>query len=262
MPAVVTVRGVDLAITDTGTGPAVFYGHGLSSSRAQDAASAMFDWTRLSSHRRVVRWDARGHGESDGTDEGDTYRWDNLAEDLLALADELGVERFTAGGVSMGAATALHAAVAAPHRVAALVLVLAPTAYETRAAQGDLYRAGADLVETEGMNAYLEQVHAQPVPEILSEFAGLYRQVPAVSEPLLPAVLRGAAASDLPDPGAVRGVTAPTLLLAWETDPGHPVSTAERLVELLPDTELHVARRLRDLASWTNRLEAFLDART
>ena len=258
----VTVRGVELAIMDSGTGPAVFYGHGLSSSRAQDAASGMFDWKRISSRHRVVRWDARGHGESGGVDEPDTYRWDNLARDLVALADELGIERFTAGGVSMGAATALHAAVAAPDRVAALVLVLAPTAYETRAAQGDLYRAGADLVESRGMRVYLEQVHAQPVPEILSEFAGLYRQVPAVSEPLLPAVLRGAAASDLPDPEAVRGVNVPTLLLAWETDPGHPVSTAERLVELLPDTELHVARKLRDLASWTNRLEAFLDART
>ena len=257
----VTVRGVDLAISDSGAGPALFYGHGLSSSRAQDAASGMFDWKRVASHHRVVRWDARGHGESSGIDDADAYRWDNLAEDLLALSDALGIEQFTAGGVSMGAATALHAAVTAPDRIAALVLVLAPTAYETRAGQGDLYRAGADLVESQGMTAYLEQVHAQPVPEILSEFAGLYRQVPAVTEALLPAVLRGAAASDLPDPDAVRDVTVPTLLLAWETDPGHPVSTAERLAELLPDTELHVARKLRELASWTNRLEAFLDAR-
>jgi 3-oxoadipate enol-lactonase len=256
---VVTVRGAELSFSDTGAGPAVFYGHGLSSSRAQDAASGMLDWKRISSGHRVVRWDARGHGESDGgSGEPETYRWDNLARDLLALADALGVDRFTAGGVSMGAATALHAAVAAPDRVEALVLVLAPTAYETRAAQGDLYRAGADLVEEHGMDAYLEQVHAAPVPEILAEFAELYRQVPAVREELLPAVLRGAAASDLPDPDAVRAVTARTLLLAWETDPGHPVSTAERLAELLPDAELHVADRLSDLASWTARLEAFL----
>ncbi|MGH9033238.1 MAG: alpha/beta fold hydrolase, partial [Acidimicrobiia bacterium] len=254
--------GAELAITDIGDGPAVLYGHGLSSSRAQDAASRMFDWERLASRRRVVRWDARGHGDSSGTGGSDSYRWDNLGQDLLALADALRIDRFTAGGVSMGAATALHAAVAAPDRVAALVLVLAPTAYETRAAQGDLYEAGADIVETRGMDAYVELLRTSPVPEILEELADLYRQVPAVSEPLLPAVLRGAAASDLPDPVDVRGITAPTLLLAWETDPGHPVSTAERLAELLPDTELYVARELRDLASWTDRLEAFLDART
>jgi pimeloyl-ACP methyl ester carboxylesterase len=100
-----------------------------------------------------------------------------------------------------------------------------------------------------------------PVPEILSEFAELYHQPPAVAEELLPSVLRGAAASDLPDPEAVRAVTAPTLLLAWETDPGHPVSTAERLAELLPHAELHVARQLADLGGWTDKLEAFLAAR-
>ncbi|MGH8986743.1 MAG: alpha/beta fold hydrolase [Acidimicrobiia bacterium] len=257
----VTVRGVELAITDIGEGPAVLYGHGLSSSRAQDAASGMFDWNRVATRHRIVRWDARGHGESDGTREPETYRWENLGRDLLALADALGIERFAAGGVSMGAATALHAAVSAPDRITALVLVLTPTAYETRAAQGGLYRAGADLVEAEGVDVYVELVRNSPVPEILIEFAELYHQPPAVAEELLPSVLRGAAASDLPAPEAVRTIAAPTLLLAWETDPGHPVSTAERLAELLPDAELHVARELGDLATWTDTLEAFFDTR-
>jgi 3-oxoadipate enol-lactonase len=258
---VVTVRGVELAITEAGAGPALLYGHGLTSSTAQDGGSGMFDWDRLAARHRIVRWDARGHGRSAGTPEPDTYRWDNLARDLLALADALGIERFRAGGVSMGAATALHAAVLAPDRVTALVLVLAPTAYETRAAQGDLYRAGAALVDREGLDVYVELMRNSPVPEIMSEFAELYHQPPAVADGLLPSVLRGAAASDLPDPEGVRAVTAPTLLLAWETDPGHPVSTAERLAELLPDAELYVAGKLGDLATWTDNLEAFLDAR-
>lgn len=258
----VTVRGADLAVSDDGTGPAVLYGHGLTSSREQDGRSGMFDWKRVAESRRVVRWDARGHGESGGAPDPDTYRWDNLAVDLLALADELGIERFTAGGVSMGSATALHAAALAPERVTALVLVLAPTAYETRPAQADLYRAGADLVDEQGLDAYVEAARAAPVPEILRAFAELYHQPPAVAEHLLASVLRGAAASDLPEPDAVRTITAPTLLLAWETDPGHPVSTSERLAELLPDAELHVAGKLRELTSWTDTLEAFLDARS
>ncbi|HEX6310813.1 MAG TPA: alpha/beta fold hydrolase [Acidimicrobiia bacterium] len=257
----VTVGDVELAVTDTGTGPALFYGHGLTSSREQEGASGMFDWRRLAGKHRIVRWDARGHGESGGKPEPGPYRWDNLAGDLLALADSLGIDRFAAGGVSMGAATALHAAVRAPDRVTALVLVLAPTAYETRAAQAGLYRAGADLVETEGVDAYVRLQRDAPVPEILSEFAELYHQPPAVAEDLLPAVLRGAAASDLPDPEAVRGLVVPVLLLAWETDPGHPLSTAERLAELLPAAELHVARELRQLASWTGVLDTFLDGR-
>jgi pimeloyl-ACP methyl ester carboxylesterase len=254
------VRGVELAVTDTGGngGLPYFWGHGLSGSSAQDSRFSMFDWKRLAGSRRVVRWDARGHGESAGTDEPDAYRWDNLARDLLELADALGVDRFVAGGVSMGAATALHAATIAPERIAGLVLVLAPTAYETRAAQGDLYTAGAELVDREGVAAYVAAQNDQPVPEILSAFADLYHVEPAISDHLLPSVLRGAGASDLPSPDAVRSVTVPTLLLPWDTDPGHPLSTSEVLAELLPNAEMHVARKLEDLGSWTDRVETYL----
>src|SRR3954471_2158784 len=117
MQRMVEVRGVELAVTDDGSGPAYFWGHGLSGSMGQDARFSMFDWKRLVASHRVVRWDARGHGESAGTADPDTYRWDNLGRDLLALADALGIDRFVAGGVSMGAATALHAAHLAPDRV-------------------------------------------------------------------------------------------------------------------------------------------------
>jgi pimeloyl-ACP methyl ester carboxylesterase len=218
----------------------------------------MFDWDRLAGGHRIVRWDARGHGESGGRPEPADYHWDNLGRDLLALADALGVEHFVAGGVSMGAATALHAAVAAPDRVDRLVLVLAPTGYDTRAGQADHYRAGADLAEARGFDAYVERANAEPVPEILSRIADAYHYSPEIRPPLLPSVLRGAAASDLPSPDAVRRLTQPTLLLAWDTDPGHPLSTSERLAELLPNAELVVAGRLRDVAGWTDRVAGFL----
>ena len=254
----VEVRGVELAVTDEGSGPAYFWGHGLSGSMGQDAKFSMFNWARLSAAHRVVRWDARGHGESAGTEEPDTYRWDNLAGDLVGLADALGVDTFVAGGVSMGAATALHAAVLAPERVRGLVLVLAPTAYETRAAQGDMYRDGAALVERDGLAAYVERMNEQPAPEILGDFADMYHFEPAVSERLLPSVLRGAGTSDLPAPDEVRSIAVPVLLLPWLTDPGHPVSTSERLAELLPNAEMHVAAKLDDVGTWTDRVEQFL----
>ena len=254
------VRGVDIAVTqagDTGT-PVVFWGHGFGVSVEQDQRMPILEWARLTDRYRVVRWDARGHGRSGGGPGADDYRWDNLARDLAALADALGVGRFVAGGVSMGAATALHAATLFPERIAGLVLALAPTAYATRAAQADRYLAGAGLVEREGIEAYVDAVNAEPVPEILSRFAASYRFSPAVPDHLFPSALRGAAASDLPAEDAVRAIRAPALLLAWDTDSGHPVSTAERLVELLPNAELHVAHRLREVGTWTDRVESFL----
>lgn len=48
-------------------------------------------------------------------------------------------------------------------------------------------------------------------------------------------------------------LTHPTLILAWDTDPLHPVSTAERLAEIIPDSTLHVARTVDDVRTWTQR---------
>ncbi len=253
-----TVRGVEIAVRDEGDGLPFFWGHGLVSSMEHEDQWVVMDWARLARRYRVVRWDARGHGLSGGAPVPDDYRWDNLARDLIALADELGVERFVAGGASMGAATALHAAVLAPRRVTAVVLMLAPTAYETRDEQADLYRAAAVLVERLGIDAYREQLSNLPAPEILADFADRFSAVPQVSERLLPSVLRGAANSDLPRQEAVRAVMAPALLLPWVSDEGHPLSTSQRLLELLPNVQIHVAHHLRDVATWTDRIDSFL----
>jgi pimeloyl-ACP methyl ester carboxylesterase len=252
---------VELAVSDSGTGTPLFWGHGFASSREQETNGALLDFGELARRHRVVRWDARGHGDSGGGLDPAEYTWDNLGRDLLALADAMRVPRFVASGVSMGTATALHAAALAPERVFGLVLVLPPTAYETRAAQAGEYRLGADLVEREGVDRYVERANAEPAPEILRAFASGYEFMPAVTPERLPAVLRGAGASDLPAPAVVRELTVPALILAWDTDPDHPLATAERLAELLPDAELHVARRLRDVTRWTRLVDGFVSGR-
>ena len=256
------VRGVDIAIRDEGAGLPFFWGHGLVSSMEEEDRFVVMNFPRLAREHRVIRWDARGHGLSGGAPVPDDYRWDNLGRDLIALADELGVDRFVAGGVSMGAATALHAAIQAPRRVMGLVLMLAPTAYDTREEQADLYRAGAVLIERLGLEAYLEQLRSLPAPEILADFSDRFSPVPRVSGELMPSVLRGAASSDLPSEESVRTISVPTLLLPWVGDDGHPMSTSERLLELLPSVQIHVAHHLRDVATWTDRIDAFLAAQT
>jgi 3-oxoadipate enol-lactonase len=257
-----TVRGVDIAIRDQGEGLPFFWGHGLVSSMEQEDRFLVMNWARLARRYRLIRWDARGHGLSSGAPAPDDYRWDNLGRDLIALADSLGIDQFVAGGASMGAATALHAAIQAPRRVTALVLMLAPTAYETRDEQADLYRAAAVLVERLGMDSYLQQLSNLPAPGILADFSDRFSPVPQVAEQILPSVLRGAADSDLPPQNMVRTVTAPTLLLPWISDDGHPLSTSERLLELLPRVQIHVAHHLRDVGTWTDRIDSFLDAQT
>jgi pimeloyl-ACP methyl ester carboxylesterase len=71
----------------------------------------------------VVLFDHRGHGASDKPSEVEAYSLDRLAADTLAVADSLGLERFTLLGYSMGGMVARRLVLAYPERVAGLVLL-------------------------------------------------------------------------------------------------------------------------------------------
>jgi pimeloyl-ACP methyl ester carboxylesterase len=74
----------------------------------------------------------------------------------------------------------------------------------------------------------------------------------------LPTVLRGAAASDLPSEQQLQSLAMPALILAWDTDSGHPRSTAERLAALLPSALLEIASRADEIPRWPIRVRDFL----
>ncbi|MDT7845730.1 alpha/beta fold hydrolase [Streptomyces justiciae] len=70
--------------------------------------------------RRVIRLDLRGHGESSGAG---VRTIAELADDVLALLDHLGVERCVLVGHSMGGMIAQTITLAHPERVERMVLV-------------------------------------------------------------------------------------------------------------------------------------------
>ncbi len=237
---------LDYEISDEG-GPAVVQLHGLTSSRYRDRLLDL-DLGRGLSGTRLLRYDARGHGRSTGRAEPGDYCWDRLADDLLTLLDEIFPGETVHGvGPSMGAGTLLHAVTRAPERISALTLVVPPTAWETRAAKADDYRAAVRMVETEGMAAFIEAGHLAPRPPATVEAP---ETVPDVTEALLPSLLAGAALTDLPPSELVGKIAVPTLVLAWTEDPAHPVSTAESLVALIPDSRLVLAQTPADVGTW------------
>jgi 3-oxoadipate enol-lactonase len=259
------IRGVDLAHDVAGAGPTMIWGHGLTSSRAREAEIELLDWPRIRRHARVVRYDARGHGDSGSSADPATYHWRELALDQLGLADALGIDHYIAGGASMGCATALHAAVIAPERIDALVLVIPPTAWATRAAQQQNYEISAQLVEGGELDLIVTGARAAPSPDPLVDVPawrdGFEAMIRGTDPARLARIFRGAATADLPSPEQIAAITAPALILAWTGDPGHPMETAEQLVELLPDAELHAASTLDQLRSWTDLTIDFLTAR-
>lgn len=263
MSAKVVVRGVELVHESVGeTDPPMIWGHGLTSSRAAEDRSRLVDLARVATGNRIVRYDARGHGESGISADPAGYAWDEMARDQLALADHLGIDRYVAGGASLGAATALHAALIAPERIVALVLVIPPTGWETRTAQVDQYGRMADVVERRGVEVLARATADLPQPDPLvgNELwqEARTRRLLEAGPTRLATVFRGAATADLPDPERVAGIALPTLILAWTGDPGHPVSTAEILDALLPSSRTVVSSTYDEFLTWTDEVERFL----
>ncbi|CAN5489612.1 alpha/beta hydrolase [soil metagenome] len=260
-----TIRGVEMAhrVARVPGRPWFVWGHGLTSSMADDDELGLIDWTRTADVASVLRYDARGHGSTGSSSDLAGYHWRSLADDQLVLADHLGIDRYVAGGASMGCATALYAALAAPHRIMALVLAIPPTAWETRAAQIEGYELSARLVEAGEIDLLVAGAAERPPPDPFVGMPGWrdrFGQMARATAPdRLARVLRGAGATDLPSTDALASISVPTIVLAWTGDAGHPVSTAERLAELIPAARLHVASTLDQLTGWTDLVIEFVD---
>jgi 3-oxoadipate enol-lactonase len=111
--------GTGLEVRETGAGPALLLVHGFGGAK-EDFADHV---DALAARSRVVVFDHRGHGESDGPDEVAAYSLDRLTADTVQVADALGIERFRLLGHSMGGMVARRLLLAHPERVDALVLM-------------------------------------------------------------------------------------------------------------------------------------------
>jgi pimeloyl-ACP methyl ester carboxylesterase len=80
----------------------------------------------LAHNFRVIAPDQRGFAASDKPEGVEQYKTDRIVEDLIALADALGLDRFTLAGHDWGGAVAWLAALKHPDRVRRLVIVNAP----------------------------------------------------------------------------------------------------------------------------------------
>ena len=109
-----------IRVLERGEGPTLIWSHGVLHPIALEELTPLREFFDAIQGRRVVRYDARGHGGSAGGRSDAANRWDELGADLLELAGALEIDRFVATGASMGAAASLYAALRAPERIAAL----------------------------------------------------------------------------------------------------------------------------------------------
>ena len=116
----IEVNGFQLYYEERGTGEPLLLLHG--------GTGAGADWRHVFTTGdpagfRVIVPDLRGHGHSTNPSKAFTFR--QVAADILALLDHLGIQRVKAIGMSAGAKTLLHMATRQPGRIDAMVLVSA-----------------------------------------------------------------------------------------------------------------------------------------
>ena len=113
-----SVNGQRIYFEDTGgSGAPVILAHGFLMDHEMFAPQV----AALAPEFRVITWDERGFGLTEFDGQPFTY-WDS-ARDCLALLDHLGIDRAVVGGMSQGGFLSLRAALTAPERVRALVLL-------------------------------------------------------------------------------------------------------------------------------------------
>ncbi|QDH35477.1 alpha/beta hydrolase [Porphyrobacter sp. YT40] len=232
----------------------------------------------LKGQYRVIRFDQIGHGLTGPDPQGD-YSRANYAQDILEVADALGLERFVLAGNSMGGKHALAFAIAHPERLGGLVLVDASGGpmLESAGAEedDDSGNIGFTIAQTPGINLLAEQITPrslirQSLEQSVSNTAVVTEAAVDRYWELLryPGNRRATMARfGLPyDPlsaAEIAAVTTPTLILWGEEDRLIPLAAGRWLASTLPNNRLvtypgigHLpheeapAATVRDLQAW------------
>ena len=185
----------------------------------------------LSARFRVIRYDTRGHGESEVAP--GPYTIAMLGADVVALLDALAIPRAHFCGLSMGGMTGMWLGVNAPERIDRLVL--ANTAAKIGSA--DLWNARIDAIRNGGMAAVASGVLArwftpamlgQPTT-MVSRLSATFERIPAEGY-----VACCAAVRDMDQRSALSSIRVPTLVIAGSVDLSTPPDDGRYLADHIP----------------------------
>lgn len=234
MPFVQT-RDVTLLVTEVGApdNPAILFSNSLGTTHR------MWDGVieELSAEFRCIRYDARGHGAS--TRAKTSFDIAALADDAVAILDNLGIEKVHFAGLSLGGMTGQALAIHHPDRLASLTL-MATTAHMPPA-QAWLDRA--ELVRRDGTKAILDATLPRwfSADFLAGEPAAIQRvaqEFCAMDSEGYAACCEAIARMDLRD--LLPGIVAPTLIIAGRQDPATPPAMSEAMRDAIAHARLEV----------------------
>lgn len=197
------------------------------------------EWSDL----KIVLIDLIGHGETDCPEDVEHYRMQRQLEDLDALFDQLGLDKMTLVGYSMGGRTALAYACSFPERLKGLVLESASPGLRNEEERQERRTRDEGLAQ---------RIVAGGIPNFVDrwENISLFDSQKSLSEPVKQAVREErlaqnsvGLANSLKGMGTgaqeshweqLKSLKMPILLVTGQLD-GKFRAIAEEMVELMPD---------------------------
>jgi pimeloyl-ACP methyl ester carboxylesterase len=250
----VNANGIDLFYADAGAGEPLVLVMGFGG----DHLSWGFQIAALRERHRVITFDNRGSGRSSAPDIPYTTRM--MADDTVALMDQLGLDRVHLLGVSLGGMIAQEIALEYPERIRTLQLhctIARPDGY-TMALLESLRlvraQAGVDVAQRlmalylfapstfnerrEFIDMLLYAASVHPYPQTAVGFA---RQGDAVTT------------HDALD--RLSAITCPTLVAVGEEDQLAPVRFARQITGAIPHAEFHTVPKAGHVFFWEKPAE-------
>jgi 3-oxoadipate enol-lactonase len=178
----------------------------------------------LARQYRVVRYDVRGHGQSEVTP--GPYSLEDLGRDAVELLDLLGIERAHFCGLSLGGMVGMWLGVHAPERLNSLVLA------NTSAKLGPpaMWNERIDIVRSQGLAPIAEMVLQRwftPSFQSSSPSAVARCRQMLLSTPPEGYASCCAAIRDMDQVDAISRITVHTLVIVGDQDPSTPPSHGE-----------------------------------
>jgi 3-oxoadipate enol-lactonase len=191
----------------------------------------------LASRYWILRYDQRGHGRSPVPT--GPYRVEDLAEDALELLDELGLERVSFCGLSLGGAVGIALALRAPERLERLILCCTSAQFappekwveRARTARGEGLEPLVDATLERWFTPAFRAARPEAVARLRDQFLATPREGYA-------ACCDALAAWDARE--QIASIAVPTLAIAAADDPSTPPEHLEAIAAAIPGTELIV----------------------
>jgi 3-oxoadipate enol-lactonase len=186
---------------------------------------------------RVLRYDLRGHGGSQVVPGPCTIA--DLAGDVLALLDDLDVDRFCYAGVSIGGAIGQQLALTVPDRLDRLAIIASaarfadPPSWTVRAAQ--VREQGTEVLVPSRTGTWFTAEWAEQEPAAAERLLDMLRATPAEG---YAACCEAIGVFDVRD--RLQDITAPTLVVAGAEDPATTVDMVRLLADGIPESEFVV----------------------